>query len=60
VTPAKRKLLDKLFQHRERQLLQEVGTKVIGPRRKFAKELPLKITAPKDKAYRVANMTANK
>jgi len=31
VTPAERKLFDKLFQHHERQLLQEVGTKATSP-----------------------------
>jgi len=38
VTPAKRKLFDKLYQHHEQQLLQEVGTKAIGPRSIFAKK----------------------
>jgi len=38
VTPAKCKLFDKLFELHERQLLQEVGTKAICPRSKFAKE----------------------
>jgi len=35
VTPAKRKLFDKLFQRYERQLLQEVGIKATGPRSNF-------------------------
>jgi len=39
MTTVKRKLFDKLFQHHERQLLQEVGTKAIGPRSIFAKNL---------------------
>jgi len=60
VTPAKLKLFDKLFQPHERQLLQEVRTKVTSPRSNFAKELALKKTATEDEAYGVANMTANK
>jgi hypothetical protein len=42
VTPAKRKLFDKLFQRHKRQLLQEVGTKTTSSRSNFAKELALK------------------
>jgi len=60
VTPAKRKLFDTLFQHHERQLLQEVGTKATGPRSIFAKELALRKAAAEDEAYGAANMTANK
>jgi hypothetical protein len=60
VTPAKRKLFDKLFQRHKRQLLQEVGTKATGPRSNFAKELAPKKTAAEDEAYGAANMTANK
>jgi len=60
VTPAKCKLFDKLFQCQERELLQEVGTKAIGPRSKFAKQLALKKTAAEDEANGAANMTANK
>ena len=60
VTPAKRRLFDKLFQCHERQLLQEVGTKATGPRSKFANELALKITAAEEKAYGAANMTTDK
>ena len=59
VTPAKRKLFDKLFQHHEIQLLQEVGTKGTGPRSIFTKQLALMITAAEDKVYRAANMTAD-
>ena len=50
VTPAKRKLFDKLFQGHERQLLQDVGTKATGPRSNFAKQLALKKTAAEDEA----------
>ena len=60
VTPAKRKLFNKLFQRHERQLSQETGTKVSGPITKFSKELALKKTAAEDEAYGVANMTADK
>jgi hypothetical protein len=60
VTPAKRKLFVKLSEHHERQLLQEVGTKATGPRSIFAKQLALMKTAAMDKAYRVANMSADK
>jgi len=60
VTPAKPKHFDKLFQHHERQLLEEVGTKATGPRIMFAKQLALMKTAAEDEAYGVANMTANK
>jgi hypothetical protein len=60
VTPAKRTLFDKLFQHHERQLLQEVGTKGTGPRSKFAKQLALMKTAAEDEVYGAANMTADK
>jgi len=60
VTPAKLKLFDKLFQHRERQLLQEVGTKATGPRSIFAKKLPQMTTAAEEEAYGAVNMTADK
>jgi hypothetical protein len=60
VTPAKPKLFDKLFQHHERQLLQEVGAKATGPRSIFAKQLALMETAAEDDAYGARNMTADK
>jgi len=60
VTPAKRKLFDKLFQHPKRQLLQEVGTKATGPRSTFAKKLAQIKTAPEEAVYEAVNMTANK
>jgi len=60
VTPAERKLFDKLFQRHERQLLQEVRTKATGPRSIFAKQLALMKTATEDDAYGAANMTADK
>ena len=60
VTPAKRKLFDKLFQHHERQLLQEVGTKASGPRSIFAKKLAEMKTAAEEEAYGAVNMTADK
>jgi len=50
VTPAERKLFDKLFQHHERQLLQEVRTKAIGPRSIFAKKLAQRETAAEEGA----------
>jgi len=60
VTPAKPKLLMKLFQHHEQQLLQEVRTKATGPRSIFARQLILTQTAADDEAYRAVNMTAEK
>jgi hypothetical protein len=60
VTPAKRKVFDKIFELHERQLLQEVGTKATSPRSNFAKDLALMKAAAEDKAYGAANMTADK
>ena len=60
VTPAKRKLFDKLFQHYEQQLLQEVGTKATGPRSILAKKLVRMKTAGEEEAYGAVNMTADK
>jgi len=60
VTPAKRKLFNKLFQHHERQLLQEVRTKTTSPRSIFTKQLALMKTTAEDQVYRAANMTADK
>jgi len=59
-TLPKRRLFDELFHHYERQLLQEVGTKAIGPRSIFDKQLALMKTAAEDKAYGAANMTPDK
>jgi hypothetical protein len=47
VTPATRKLFDKVLQHHARQVLQEVGTMATGPSSTFAKQLGLMKTAPK-------------
>jgi hypothetical protein len=60
VTTAKRTLFDKLFERHERQLLQEVGTKTTGLRRKLANDLALMNADDEDKAYGAANMTADK
>jgi hypothetical protein len=60
VTPAERKLSDILLQHHERQRLQDVGIKATGFRTIFTKHFALMKTASEDKAYRAANMTANK
>jgi len=60
VTPAKRKHFNKLFQHHERQLLQEVGTKATGPRSIIAKKLAVMKTAAGEEAYGAVNMTADK
>jgi len=60
MTPAKRKLFDKLFERHEWQLLQAVGTKATGPRSKFATDLTLMKSAAEDKAYGAANMTTDK
>jgi hypothetical protein len=57
VRVAKRQLFDTLFQHHERQLLQEVRAKATGSRRIFTKQLALMKTATEDKAYWVPNMT---
>jgi hypothetical protein len=54
------KVFDKLFQHYQRQLLQEVGTKATGPRSTFAKKPAQIKTAAKEEVYRAVNMTANK
>ena len=59
VTPAKRKLLDKLFQHYERLLLQEVRTKATGPRSIFAKDVAQMKTAAEEEAYGTVNITAD-
>jgi len=60
MTPVKRKLFDKLFQHHKQQLLQEVGTKATGPRSIFAKKLAQIKTAAEEEVCGAVNMTANK
>jgi len=60
VTAARCTLFDKLFQHHECQLLQEVGTKTTGPRSIFAKELAVMKAAAEEEAYGAANMSADK
>jgi len=60
VTQVKQKLFDGLFQHHERQLVQDVGTEATSPRSRFAKELARRKAAAKDEAYGVAHMTTNK
>jgi len=60
MTPVKRKLFDKLFQHPERQLLEAVGTKATGPRSIFAKKFAQMKTAAKEEVYGAVNMTADK
>jgi len=50
ITPTKRKLLDKLFQHYEQQRLQEVRTKETGPRSIFSKTLSWIRTAAEEEA----------
>jgi len=59
VTPAKCNLFDKLSQHDQRQLLQQVATKAAGLRRIFAKILAQTKTAAEHEGYGVANMTAD-
>ena len=59
VTPVKRKLFNKLFQHHTQQLLQEVGAKAPGPSSTFANKLAQLKTAAKEEVYEVANMTAD-
>jgi len=51
VTPAKCKQSDKLFQHHEKQVLLEVGTKATGPRNKFTKTLGKMKAAAEEEAY---------
>ena len=60
VTAAKCKLFDKSFQHCERQLLQEVGTKATGPRSIFPQKVAQVKTDAEEEAYRAENMSANK
>ena len=59
MTPVKPKLFDKLLQHHQRQLLQEVGTKATGPRSTFAKKLAQMKTAAEEEVYGAINMTAD-
>jgi len=51
---------DKLFQHHERQPLQEVGTKATSPRSIFTKKIAQIETAAEEEVYRAVNMTADK
>jgi len=60
MTPVKCKLFNKLFQHHERQLLQEVRTKATGPRSTFPKKLAQMKTAAEEEVYGAVNMTADK
>jgi len=60
MTPVKCKLFNKLFQHHERQLLQEVGTKATSPKSIFAKKLAQIKTAAEEEVYGAINMTADK
>jgi len=60
VTPAKLTLFDKVFQHHELQLLQEVGTEVTGPSTILAKTLAQMKSAVKEESYGVVNMTTDK
>jgi len=60
VTPAICNLFDKLLQHHERQLYQEVASKATSPRSVFAKQLALMKTAAQDEALGAANMTTDK
>ena len=50
VTPVKCKVFDKLVQHHAQQRLQEVGTKVTGPRSIFAKDLAIRKSTAEDGA----------
>jgi len=60
VTPVQCELFNKLFQHHERQLLQEVGTRATGPRSTFTTQLVQLKTAEQHEVYGAANMTADK
>jgi len=59
MTPVKHKLFDKLFQHHELQLLQEVWTKATGPRRTFTKRMAPMRSAAEEEVYGAVNMTTN-
>jgi len=59
-TPVKWKLVNKLSQHHEQQLFQEVETKATGPWRIFAKTLAQIKTAAAEEAHGVAHMTPDK
>ena len=60
VTPVECKVSNNLFQHHERQLLQQVGTKATSRRSIFATELAIWTAAAEDETYRAANMTTDK
>jgi hypothetical protein len=60
MTPAKPTLFDKVFQHHEQQLLQEVGTKATGHRSILPKQHALLKAAAEDEASAVAHLTADK
>jgi len=60
MTPVKPELFDKLFQHHERQLSHDVGTKATGPRSIFANKLAQMQTAADEEVYGAVIMTADK
>jgi len=60
VTPAKRMLFDKLFQHHEQQPLQKVRTKATGPRSIFHQKLAKMKTAAEEEFYWAVYVTADK
>ena len=60
MTPVQHKLFDELFQHHERQLLQEVGTQATGPRSTFTNKLVQMKTAAKGEGSGEVNITADK
>jgi len=60
MTPVKRKSFKKLFQHHERELLEEVGTKATGPKSKVAKKFSQMKTTAEEGVYGAINMTADK
>jgi len=60
MSPVKRKLFDKLFQHHEWKLLQEVGTRATGSRSIFTKTLSQMKTTAEEEVYGAVNMTADK
>jgi len=57
VTPVKCKLFDKLFQHLQQQLLQQVRTKATSPHSAFAKKLAQLTTAAHAEVDGAAKMT---
>jgi len=59
VTPAKCSLFDKLFQYHQQNVLEEVRSKVTGPRSRFPPMLAQTVTDAEKVVYWVVNTSAN-